>query len=72
MIVVVLGSGDSMLVISRASLASSIVILLIQSSFVFLSVILREVDEEVKPLRGDRSVIKKDLSFIDRMSPFSM
>ena len=72
MIVVVLGSGDSMLVISRASLASSIVILLIQSSFVFLSVILREVDEEVKPLRGDRSVIKKDLSFIDRMSPFSI
>lgn len=72
MIVVVLGSGDSMLVISRASLASSIVILLIQSSFVFLSVTLREVDEEVKPLRGDRSVIKKDLSFIDRMSPFSI
>ena len=72
MIVVVLGSGDSMLVISRASLASSIVILLIQSSFVFLSVILRQVDEEVKPLRGDRSVIKKDLSFIDRMSPFSI
>ena len=72
MIVIVLGSGDSVLVISRVSLASSIVILLIQSCFVVLSIILREVDEEVKPLRGDRSVIKKDLSFIDRMSPFSI
>ena len=70
--VVVVGSEDSILVISRASLASSIVILLIQSSFVFLSVIFREVDEEVKPLRGDRSMMKKDLSLMDRMSPFSI